>query len=121
MQPFDFDAAITMHRAWKMKFHLAINNIRGSDFDSGPLANDQQCKLGQWLADNAGELAALPSARELATVHEQFHRQAAALADDIKNGKVLRPEDPAIAGFVVLSGDIESRLLKLKDEVQRAA
>jgi len=63
MQTFDFDSAITMHRSWKMKFHLAIDAIRSGDFDTQPIGDDAHCSLGQWLAASASELAGYDSAR----------------------------------------------------------
>ena len=54
MQAFDFDNALTMHRAWKMKFHLALGSVQGKDYDTGPIGDTAHCSLGKWLAANAG-------------------------------------------------------------------
>ena len=119
MQAFDFDHAITMHRAWKMKFHLALDRVQGSDFDSEPIGDAAQCSLGQWLAANVGELEGYASARELLTVHEEFHRQAQSIADAIGNGRIVHMSDKFIIAFGVLSGRIEALLARLKTELQQ--
>jgi len=120
MQAFDFDSAVTMHRSWKMKFHLAIDNIRSRDFATQPIGDDAQCSLGRWLAANAGDLEGFDSARELMAIHQEFHRQSESIADDIRNGKIVRLTDKAIVEFGVLSGKIEALLLQLKTEIRQA-
>lgn len=117
MQAFDFDDAITMHRSWKMKFHLAIDTIRGQDFDTQAIGDEAQCALGKWLAANAGELQAFASAAELLAIHQEFHRQAAAIADAIRNGRIVRLSDKAIVEFSSLSARIEASLSRLKAEL----
>lgn len=120
MQAFDFDNAITLHRSWKMKFHLALDRVQGQDFDTQPIGDAAQCSLGQWLAANAGELQAFASARELVTVHEEFHRQAQSIADAIRTGMIVRLSDKFIIEFGILSGRIEALLLRVKTELQQA-
>lgn len=117
MQAFDLDSAISMHRSWKMKFHLVIDRIRGDDFDSQPIGDDAQCTLGRWLSANASELAGLESARALPEIHREFHRQAQAIAEAISSGSILRRTDSAIVEFGALSERIEAQLLKLKAEL----
>lgn len=119
MQAFDFDNAITMHRAWKMKFHLAIDTIRGDDFDSQQIGDDAQCSLGQWLAANAGELKDHGAVKELLATHREFHRQAESIADAIKQGRIVRRSDRTIVEFGVLSTKIETLLLRLKKELRQ--
>ncbi|MDP1982078.1 MAG: CZB domain-containing protein [Sulfuritalea sp.] len=121
MQAFDFDSAQTMHRAWKMRFHLALERVSGKDFDTQPIGDDAQCRLGQWLAANAGELESFASARELHKVHEEFHRRSQAIADDIKNGKILHMGDTAIVDFGVLSAKIETLLQQLDGDLRQSA
>jgi hypothetical protein len=121
MKAFDFDNALTMHRAWKMKFHLALGRVHGKDFDTQPLGDAAQCSLGQWLAANAAELAGSDAARQLLPIHEEFHRQSKTIADDIRNGKILVMTDPAIVAYLSRSEQIEDLLLQLKAELQSAA
>lgn len=120
MQAFDFDSAVTMHKSWKMKFHLAIDNIRSRDFDTQPIGDNAKCSLGQWLSVNAGELEKFDSAKDLLAIHQEFHRQSESIADDIRSGKIVRLTDKAIVEFGVLSGKIEALLLQLKTEIQQA-
>lgn len=118
MQDFDFDNALTMHRAWKMKFHIALGRVQGEDFDTRPLGDSAQCGLGQWLAANATELAGAPVVAELLPVHEQFHQESQAIADAIRAGRILHMDDPAIGAYLTLSTRIEGLLLKLKHELR---
>jgi len=120
MQIFDFDGAVSMHRSWKMRFHLALDTIRSADYDTEPLGDDAGCPLGQWLAANAGELERFDSARQLFAVHREFHQRSEAIADDIRTGKIVRLEDRHIAEFSALSGKIEALLFLLKKDVQTA-
>ncbi len=119
MQAFDFDSAISWHRSWKMKFHMALDTIRSKDFDTQPIGDDTQCRLGQWLAANASELAGSGSAKELVTVHGKFHRQSQSIADAIRNEKIVQLNDKAIVEFGVLSDRIETLLKQLKAELSR--
>lgn len=119
MQAFDFDSAITMHRSWKMQFHMAIDAIRGEDFDTQPIGDDLQCSLGQWLAANAGELAGYDTVKELRVIHREFHRRAEEIADAIRNGRIVRRDDKAIVEFGGLSEKVEALLLRLKKETGR--
>lgn len=119
MQAFDFDSAINMHRSWKMKFHLALDNIRSGDFDTQSIGDEGLCSLGQWLTANAGELERFACAGKLLTVHQEFHRQSEAIADAIKNGRIVRLTDPAIIDFGTLSARIEVLLRQLDLEIRR--
>lgn len=121
MQDFDFESALTMHRAWKMKFHIALGRVQGEDFDTRPLGDAVQCGLGRWLAANAGEPSRSPTVAELLPVHEQFHQESKAIADAIREGRILRMDDPAIGAYLTLSTRIEGLLLKLKHELQPPA
>ena len=120
MQKFDFDGAVTMHRSWKMRFHLALDTIRSADYDTQPLGDDAQCALGRWLATNAVELEQFESARELLAIHSRFHQQSESIADDIRMGRIVHLSDKSIAEFSVLSEKIEALLLRLKKDVQTA-
>ncbi|WP_084207364.1 CZB domain-containing protein [Sulfuritalea hydrogenivorans] len=120
MQAFDFDSAITMHRAWKMKFHMALDTIRGKDFDTQPIGDEARCSLGQWLAANARELEGYGATRELLAVHQEFHRQSESIADAIRNEKIVNLTDQAIVGFGVLSARIEALLQQLEKEIRQA-
>lgn len=120
MQDFDFDNALTMHRAWKMKFHLALGRVQGEDFDTRPLGDASQCDLGRWLAANAAELGDSPAVANLLPVHVEFHRQSQAIADAIRHGRILQMSDPTIVGYLELSSRIEDLLQKLKHEIQPA-
>ncbi len=117
MQAFDFDGAITFHRSWKMKFHLALNSIHGKDFDTQLIGDDAQCKLGLWLAANSSELAGSKLAGKLLKVHEEFHHRAKLIADDIRNGAIVQLNDNAIVDFGLLSERIETLLRQLKAEL----
>ena len=121
MLAFDFDKALTMHRAWKMKFHIALGRVQGEDFDTRPLGDATRCALGCWLSANDEALRASPAATDLLPVHEEFHRQSQAIADAIREGHILRMDDPVIAAYLELSTRIEELLLKLKHELQPAA
>lgn len=121
MQSFDFDNALTMHRAWKMKFHLALGSVQGKDYDTQPIGDAAHCSLGIWLAANAGELQRFAAAQELLIVHEEFHRQSKAIADDIRSGKILPMSASAIAAYLSLSERIEDLLLQLKAHLQPSA
>ena len=118
MHTFDFDDAVTMHRAWKMKFHLALGSVQGRDYDTQPIGDAAQCKLGIWLTANAGQLERYAAALELRAVHEEFHRQSKDIADNIRNGNILSMGDPAIAAYLSLSERIEDLLLQLKAHLQ---
>jgi hypothetical protein len=121
MQAFDFDNALTMHRAWKMKFHLALGSVQGRDYDTQPIGDAAHCSLGKWLADNAAALAGSAAAARLLPIHEEFHRQSKAIADEIRQGGILEMTDPAIVAYLALSEKIEDLLVQLKAELQAAA
>jgi hypothetical protein len=120
MQPFDFDNALDMHRAWKMKFHVALGSVHGKDYDTAPIGDAASCRLGEWLADNADELAGFAIVPRLLAVHDEFHRQSKSIADDIRSGSVLELTDPAIVAYLSLSAQIEELLLQLKDQLKAA-
>jgi hypothetical protein len=57
MQAFDFDNALDKHRAWKMRFQIALGSVQGKEYDTAPIGDAANCSLGKWLAANADELA----------------------------------------------------------------
>jgi len=118
MQAFDFDNALDKHRAWKMRFQIALGSVQGEDYDTAPIGDAASCSLGQWLAANADELADHAAAASLLPVHEEFHRQSKAIADQLRSGTVLALADPAIVAYLSLSARIEELLLQLKDQLK---
>ena len=121
MQAFDFDNALDKHRAWKMRFQIALGSVQGKEYDTAPIGDAANCSLGKWLAANAVELAGCAAAARLLPVHEEFHRQSKAIADDIRSGKILVMTDPAIVAYLSLSARIEASLRQLKAELQPGA
>lgn len=121
MQDFDFDNALAMHRAWKMKFHLELGRVQGEEVDTRALGDATQCDLGRWLAANAAELEASRAAAELMPAHGEFHRQSRAIADAVRHGRILNMDDPAIAAYLELSARVETLLLRLRREVGAGA
>ncbi len=120
MQAFDLEEALTMHRAWKMKFQLALGSVQDRDFDTRPLGDAAQCALGKWLAANPGELEGFAAADELRTQHEEFHRRSQAIADAIREGNILHMADPAIVDYLTLSEHVEALLTRLDAHCRRA-
>lgn len=118
MQAFDFDNALDQHRAWKMRFQIALGSVHGKEYDTAPIGDAGNCSLGQWLAANADELAGHAAATRLLPVHEEFHRQSKAIADQLRSGTVLVLTDPAIVAYLSLSARIEELLLQLKDQLK---
>lgn len=113
MQTFDLDEALTMHRAWKMKFQLALGSVQDRDFDTRPLGDATQCGLGKWLKANPEQLEGFAAAPELRRQHEEFHRRSQAIADAIRDGRILHMGDPAIVDYLTLSEQIEALLQSL--------
>ena len=70
------------------------------------------------LAANAAELAGSAAAGRLLPIHEEFHRQSRAIADEIRSGAILVMADPAIVAYLALSEQIEDLLRRLKAELQ---
>ena len=66
-------------------------------------------------------LQASPAAVELLPIHEEFHRQSRAIADAIREGRILHMADPAIVAYLDLSERIEQALIRLRDEPRAAA
>jgi hypothetical protein len=117
MQSFDFDNALDRHRAWKMRFQIALGSVQGEDYDTAPIGDAASCSLGKWLAANADELAGHAAAARLLPVHEEFHRQSKAIADELRSGSVLVLTDPAIVAYLSLSAQIEELLRQLRAAV----
>ncbi|MBL8479954.1 MAG: CZB domain-containing protein [Sterolibacteriaceae bacterium] len=118
MEAFDLDQALTMHRSWKMKFQLALGSVQSRDFDTQGIGDADACGLGRWLTANAGELERFPVVRELLPVHVEFHRQSQAIADEIRSGRIIHTEDPAIVAYLELSTGIEAMLKRLDADLR---
>ncbi|MFN3303689.1 MAG: methyl-accepting chemotaxis protein [Roseateles sp.] len=83
---FDFNAAITAHRDWKVKLRKAIADKARLDADT--ICRDDQCVLGRWLhGDGQRRWGNRPTFVDLIAKHAEFHQTAAAVARQINQGQ----------------------------------
>jgi PAS domain S-box-containing protein len=75
---------IDKHVAWRGRL---LDAVRSGLVDPGQAGDSTRCDLGRWLAENESLLSGRPEYRELVALHEDFHREAQAIALLIKQGE----------------------------------
>jgi len=87
----DLQAAITAHVAWRMHLRTAI--ARKEKVDAAAIRSASRCDLGRWLAgEGRTKHGGAPEFGGLVARHEEFHREAAAVADAVNAGEYARAE-----------------------------
>jgi hypothetical protein len=109
MQDFDFDSALTMHRAWKMKFQHGAGPRPGRGLRHAVRsAMPRNAALGRWLAANAGELSASPAVASCCRRTTSSTVSPGPSPTRSASGLILRMNDPAIVAYLDLSERIEA-------------
>ncbi|GAB4039615.1 MAG: hypothetical protein Fur0014_09500 [Rubrivivax sp.] len=89
--PFDFDAAIEAHRAWKVKLRQTMAEPGRRDAET--ICRDDACPLGRWLHGPGGaRRGGKPSFVERVARHADFRRAAGAVVQRINAGDDDRAE-----------------------------
>ncbi len=81
----DFDEAIQVHAAWKIKLSAYLRKADGS-LNSGEVRSDNRCALGQWLYGEGRKHASTLEYQTLISEHAKFHRAAADVIDKANKG-----------------------------------
>lgn len=109
------DEAIQVHKAWKVRFNVAI--VKQEKLDHEAIGRDNCCVLGQWLhAEGSGRYGAHSLFTRLMECHGDFHQEAARVARQINAGQ----NDMAIralgatSSFTTASTNVISAIQDLK-------
>ena len=112
---FDFDAAISAHREWKVKLRGAI--AAHGQLDADKVCQDNQCPLGKWLHGPGGATwGGKPSFVALVDKHAEFHRTAGEVARRINAGDYEFAERLIGSGsqFATVSSEVSTLLTRAK-------
>lgn len=110
----NFDDAIRAHANWKMKLTAYLNRPDRT-LDPKVVGSDAECQLGKWLKAEAGK----PELQDLATLHTQFHREAARLVQRADAGERVGAE--AALGASSPYGTVSAKLVKRLAELKAKA
>jgi hypothetical protein len=82
------EQAMTAHKAWKERFRIAM--ATREQFDLATVAADNCCDFGQWLHGEGKALFGESAAYAPCVAHhEQFHLEAAKVAEQVNLGKMV--------------------------------
>lgn len=91
----DFEEAIEVHKAWKIKLSKYIRNPNGS-LDEEVVMRDDQCKLGCWIYGKGNIYASMCEYDELKTNHARFHQVAGNVVKIVNSSSKLQDEKKLI-------------------------
>jgi len=115
----DFEEAISVHSAWKMRLK---SYLMKPDQSLKPMevAADDRCALGKWLQSEKKKHAAMPEFGKLCADHSRFHQIAADILRRADAGeKVI--EETAIGArseFSSVSSAVVTGLLTIQKKLQ---
>lgn len=78
----DIEYAIHSHGAWKTRFRDFLSGRAGMDLTT--ISQDNACKLGHWLGNEARRMLSPEDHAEACRLHARFHQTAGAIVDAIK-------------------------------------
>ncbi len=104
------DKAIGAHGAWKVKLR---QNIDGTlTLNPAEVALDNRCDFGKWLYSISGNQAADPHYKEILSLHNAFHKAAAAVVTKVQKGDTAGAE-----AAIGLNGEYASASSKLTSKM----
>jgi len=85
------DEAIAAHKAWKVRFRVAMAKREALDVEQ--IAANDRCQFGQWLY-SAGkqEFGHLAEYERCVEAHSDFHRECGKVADALNTQGIMAAE-----------------------------
>lgn len=85
------EEAIAAHKAWKVRFRVAMAKRENLDIEQ--VAADDRCQFGQWLlSDGKGKFGHLAEYAACIDVHADFHRECAKVAEALNTQGIMAAE-----------------------------
>ncbi len=117
----DIDRAILAHSEWKLKLNSLANGTYKDKIDSSAVGKDNLCELGKWIyGEGKAVLASKPEFNELIKVHAEFHKNAAALVQQVERGQAAEVKkilNDASSPYCKCSLQVVGLLMKLKTKM----
>lgn len=115
----NWDNAVKMHAAWKMRLLAYIRDPR-IKIDPAVVGVDNRCPLGIWLHSEVKQkLAGMPEFETLIAEHARFHRAVGSAVEQVNAGKIV--SDQTVLGweseFAASSRVLVTTIMKLKRKV----
>ena len=82
----NFDEAIQVHAAWKIKLSTYLRKADGS-LKAAEARVDNRCALGQWLYGEGKKYSSMAEYQTLIGEHARFHRAAGEVIDKANAGQ----------------------------------
>jgi hypothetical protein len=110
-----FDDAVISHSEWKRKLHEYAAHPNGS-MTIAEVAENDRCKLGQWIRGDGKKYSAYPEFAVLAAEHTRFHKAAAEIVRRVNCGEDVRGEFALGVGseFSLASSAVVLSLMDMK-------
>lgn len=97
MNKEDIAKYIGQHSLWKTRLRQAIDSGESSH-DAASVRRDDQCDFGTWLKALPAQERASPHFQAVASLHAEFHREAARVLELAAGGKKAEAEKSIASG-----------------------
>lgn len=87
----NFDEAIQVHAAWKIKLSTYLRKKDGS-LKAAEARVDNRCELGRWLYGEGKKYSSTAEYQMLIGEHARFHRAAGEVIDRANSGQELNAD-----------------------------
>lgn len=112
----NFDDAVTAHIKWKMRLSQFIDGTSTEKLESATVCKDNLCDLGKWIYGEGAKYKAVPSYKNLVTLHANFHKCAADVLKKVEAGDKPAAKSILSGPFVGASKDTVNAIMQLKKE-----
>jgi len=117
----NFDDAIQVHAAWKVKLLVYVRKPDGA-LRSADVRPSNRCALGKWLEDAGAKYGSMPEFKRLVAEHARFHAVAADVIDKADTGARMDP-DQALgpeSEFGIASRSVVKAIMDVKNKATAA-
>jgi methyl-accepting chemotaxis protein len=110
-----FDDAVNSHSEWKRTLYEYAAHPDGS-MKMSEVAENDRCKLGQWIRGDGKKYSAYPEFARLAAEHTRFHKAAAEIVRRVDCGEDVSGEFALGVGseFSLASSSVVLALMDMK-------
>ena len=113
----ELDKAIGAHGMWKTRLKMAIDTGK-VDTPIDTIRTDNQCAFGKWLYGTTLSPTdkSSPSYQSVKTLHAEFHKTAATVAELASSGKKAEAEKlmSFTGAFTLVSGKLTAAMMEWK-------
>ena len=112
-------AVIEAHLGWRERLEKYVAGTSTEQLDPEVIGKNDQCALGKWINGSETKFLSDKEFTELRDAHDHFHRYAAMVVANHRDGNVKMANDVLNAEFKQFSARVQLKIVELYTKIHR--